>query len=114
MAGAITLEPLAGYDPDGNLVPRLAVGIPTIANGGGAAARTCDAEYDALFEQLAQTPIGPDREALVRQLNDILVQNYYEIPLVVRGSVSAHLDTLRGVRINGWDSELWNIAEWRR
>ncbi len=113
-AGAITLEPLAGYDPDGNLVPRLAVGIPTIANGGVAAARTCDAEYDALFEQLARTPIGPDRDALVRRLNDILVQNYYEIPLVVRGSVSAHLDTLRGVRINGWDSELWNIAEWRR
>ena len=208
-AGAITLEPLASYDPDGNLVPRLAVGIPTIANDGvsadqtsitwtlheglkwsdgsamtardvvftwrycthagtgctdssafagitsveaidertveirfagptpypysafvgtgtpiisaaqfadcvGAAARACDAEYDALFEQLAQTPIGPERDALVQRLNDILVQNYYEIPLVVRGSVSAHLDTLRGVRINGWDSELWNIAEWRR
>ena len=102
-------------DPDGNLVPRLAVGIPTIANDCvGAAARTCDAEYDAVFAQLARTPIGPDREALAQRLNDILVQNYYEIPLVVRGSVSAHLDTLRGVCINGWDSELWNIAEWRR
>ncbi len=31
-----------------------------------------------------------------------------------RGAVSAHLNTLQGVRINGWDSELWNIAEWRR
>ena len=39
---------------------------------------------------------------------------YYEIPLVNRGIVSAHSDTLKGVHINGWDSELWNIAEWRR
>ena len=80
----------------------------------GNNSRACNAEYDALFAQLAQTPIGPERDALVRALNDIIVQNYYEIPLVVRGSVSAHLSTLQGVRINGWDSELWNIAEWRR
>ena len=39
-AGAVTLEPLASYDPDGNLVPRLAVDIPTIANGGVAADQT--------------------------------------------------------------------------
>ena len=58
--------------------------------------------------------IGPEREALVKQLNDTYVQGYYEIPLVDRGAVSAHLNTLLGVRINGWDSELWNIAEWRR
>ena len=28
-AGAVTLEPLAKYDPDGNIVPALAVEIPT-------------------------------------------------------------------------------------
>ena len=33
-AGAITLEPLAKYDPDGNLAPALAVEIPTVENGG--------------------------------------------------------------------------------
>ena len=33
-AGAVTLEPLAKYDPDGNLLPALASEIPTIANGG--------------------------------------------------------------------------------
>ena len=32
--GAITLEPLAKYDPAGNLVPALAAQIPTIENGG--------------------------------------------------------------------------------
>ena len=59
-------------------------------------------------------PIGPDRIALVKRLNDTLVQSHYEIPLVNRGSVSAYLNTLMGVRINGWDSDMWNIAEWRR
>ena len=33
-AGAVTLEPLAKYSPDGNLLPALAAEIPTIANGG--------------------------------------------------------------------------------
>lgn len=33
-AGAPALEPLANYDPEGNLVPNLAEEIPTLANGG--------------------------------------------------------------------------------
>ena len=33
-AAAITLEPLASFDPDGNLVPALASEIPTLENGG--------------------------------------------------------------------------------
>ena len=36
-AAAITLEPLAKYAPDGNIVPALAEEIPTIENGGVAA-----------------------------------------------------------------------------
>ena len=35
-AGAVTLEPLAGYDPDGELTPKLAAEIPTLENGGVA------------------------------------------------------------------------------
>jgi peptide/nickel transport system substrate-binding protein len=33
-ASHIFYEPLAGYDPDGNLVPALAAAIPTVQNGG--------------------------------------------------------------------------------
>ena len=47
-------------------------------------------------------------------MNDAIVQGYSQIPLINRGLVSAHLNSLKGVRINGWDNELWNIAEWRR
>ena len=82
--------------------------------GGNNVARSCNPEFDELAEQLAHTPIGPERDALVKRINDLLVQGYHEIPLVSRGIVSAHLATLKGVRINGWDSELWNISEWRR
>ena len=32
-AGAITLEPPAGYDPDGKIVTKLAAEIPTLENG---------------------------------------------------------------------------------
>ena len=33
-AGAVTLEPLASYAPNGELTPKLAAGIPTVENGG--------------------------------------------------------------------------------
>ncbi len=103
-------------DPQQYLVGLTCDEIPDRDNnwGGSNVARSCDPEFDGLVEELSHTPIGPDRADLVKRMNDVLVQSYYEIPLVNRGIVSAHLDTLRGVRINGWDSELWNIAEWRR
>ena len=63
---------------------------------------------------MAAATLGPERAELVRQANDLLVQRYYEIPLVNRALVSAHANSLQGVRMNAWDSELWNIAEWRR
>ena len=105
-----------GIDPQEALSGPLCKHIPTRENNWslGNVARSCNPEYDRLFAQLEQTRIGPEREALVKQLHDIDVQGYYEIPLVNRGAVSAHLNTLQGVRINGWDSEMWNMAEWRR
>ena len=105
-----------GIDPQQYLSGALCKHIQTRDNNWAFdnSARSCDPEYDELFAQLEQTRIGPEREALVKRLHDIYVQNYFEIPLVERGFVSAHLYTLKGVRINGWDSELWNIAEWRR
>ena len=77
--------------------------------------RGCNAEYDELFAELTTTPVGERRYEIAKQLNDINVQNYYQIPLVHRGSVSAHANSLQGVWMNGgWDTEMWNIAEWTR
>ena len=105
-----------GIDPQSSLAGLTCGEIPDPANhwGGSNIARACDPEFDALAEELSHTPIGPGRAELVKRMHDMLVRAYYQIPLVNRGSVSAHLDTLKGVRINGWDSELWNISEWRR
>ena len=36
------------------------------------------------------------------------------IPLIHRGGVSAHAVTLGGVKMNEWDSELWNAQDWYR
>ena len=105
-----------GIEPQNYLSDQRCSHIPTRDNNWaeGNVARACNPEYDAAFEQLPPLPLGAEREAVVKQLNDILVQNYVEIPLVNRGVVSAHANTLKGVRFNAWDSELWNIAEWHR
>ena len=47
-------------------------------------------------------------------LNDLLIQNYVLIPLIDRADVSAVSNSVKGVRINSWDSQLWNIHEWYR
>ena len=48
-------------------------------------------------------------------MNDYLTRdNHIIIPLIYRGRVSGHANSLGGVLLNAWDSELWNIAEWHR
>jgi len=47
-------------------------------------------------------------------MNDHLIDAHVLIPLVDRGRVSAHANSLGGTVMNAWDSELWNIADWHR
>ena len=106
----------SGIDPQQYLFGQLCDHIQTRENNwaDGNNARSCNPEYDEVYAQLAETRAETERVELVKRLNDLYVQSYFEIPLVNRGLVSAHVNTLQGVRINGWDSEIWNIAEWRR
>ena len=106
----------SGIDPQQYLFGQLCDHIQARENNwaDGNNARSCNPAYDEVYAELAGMGIGPERAELIKRLNDLHVQSYFEIPLVNRGFVSAHLNTLKGVRINGWDSELWNIAEWRR
>jgi peptide/nickel transport system substrate-binding protein len=76
--------------------------------------RWCTEEYEALLATLGQTAVLEERAEIAKQLNDMLMQEYVMIPLVHRGSPSAHANSLLGVRMNPWDSELWNIADWAR
>ncbi|WP_209597727.1 peptide ABC transporter substrate-binding protein [Ruegeria sp. HKCCSP351] len=76
--------------------------------------RFCNEEFDKLHAQLAETAGLEQRAEIAKQLNDIMVENGGMIPLVHRGRLSAHANTLGGVVLNVWDSELWNIADWYR
>ncbi|MCY4152182.1 MAG: peptide ABC transporter substrate-binding protein [Aestuariivita sp.] len=76
--------------------------------------RFCDPAYDALYAKLTETAGADERAAIARQLNDMAVASGAMIPLVHRGRLSAHANTLGGVVLNVWDSELWNVADWFR
>ncbi len=82
--------------------------------GGNNMPRWCNPAYDALSAKMAKTAALKDRNSLAKEMNDMLMQDYAMIPLIHRGNVSAHSNTLSGVRMNPWDSELWNIADWTR
>jgi len=77
--------------------------------------RFCDPAYDALLDELARTGELEKRGEIAKKLNDMITKDSYTIvPLVDRGRVSAHSNTLGGVILNTWDSELWNASDWYR
>ena len=77
--------------------------------------RYCDPAYEAKFAELTQTRDIAARQALAKELNNMVSKDTMTvIPLVHRGALSAHSNTLGGVKINAWDSQMWNIADWFR
>lgn len=81
---------------------------------GSNISRYCSDAYDGLIAQMQQTGDTDARAAIARAMNDMLIQDFILLPLVDRGRVAAHANSLGGVRLNVWDSELWNIADWHR
>ncbi|MDQ0456171.1 peptide ABC transporter substrate-binding protein [Rhizobium paknamense] len=90
--------------------------IPSPASNwqGGNIARYCDPAYDMLVKQLRGTAGLEARAALIRQLNDMIVNDGLVIPIVNRGEPSAVSNRLQGAILNPWDSQLWNAADWSR
>ena len=77
--------------------------------------RFCTPEYDALYATLATTTDIAKRQEIAKQLNDMVTKDsMIVVPLVHRGTLSAHSNSLGGVQINAWDSELWNVSDWFR
>ncbi len=76
--------------------------------------RWCSATYDALYAELRAAVDTVERARLAIALNDMIVQNYVNLPIVSRATVSAHSNSLQGVEANGWENTLWNIQEWYR
>jgi len=77
--------------------------------------RFCDPAYDAMVEELGQTGDLTKRAELAKKMNLMLTRDTMTVvPLVDRGRLSAQSNTLGGVVLNTWDSELWNTADWYR
>jgi len=105
-----------GTDPEVYLANWRCSEIPSPATNwlGQNNVRYCNPAYDALVAELAQTADFETRTVIAKRLNDMLVNDGALMPLVHRGRVSARSATLEGVRLNSWDSELWNAADWSR
>jgi len=105
-----------GTDPEKYMAGWMCDKIPNPANGwqGENIVRYCNPEYDALVKELGQTGELEKRAEIAKKLNDMLSNDVAQIPLIHRGQPSAVNNTLLGVKMNAWDSELWNVADWSR
>ncbi|MFN3854738.1 MAG: peptide ABC transporter substrate-binding protein [Phreatobacter sp.] len=70
-------------------------------------------EYDKVFRE-AEGELDPaKRAALFIKLNDLVVGDFYIIPVVYRPRV-AGVKTGVVSRLTGWDNELWRVGDWYR
>ncbi len=76
--------------------------------------RWCNPAYDALYKQSTTEMDPAKRRLMFIQMNDMVVNELIEIPLIHRADVAGVNDTLEGVEFTPWDAELWNIKDWRR
>ncbi len=106
----------SGTDPEAYMAGWSCSEMPQKSNkwAGNNMPRWCNPAYDALAAKMSKTAKLEDRIRMAKAMNDMLMQDYAMIPLIHRGGVSAHSNTISGVRMNEWDSELWNIADWAR
>jgi peptide/nickel transport system substrate-binding protein len=76
-------------------------------------ARYCNPEFDALYARVL-TELDPDvRQDLFIQMNDLLIEDVALLPLIDIALVVAVRSDVSGIAITPWDTDLWNIADWR-
>jgi peptide/nickel transport system substrate-binding protein len=106
-----------GNNPAPYLAKHTCNKAPSPANQwqGEGISRFCDPEYDRMITELESIIDPAERAAMGRKMNDMLTKDSNAIiPIVYRGTASAHSNTLGGVALNAWDSEIWNVADWHR
>jgi peptide/nickel transport system substrate-binding protein len=105
-----------GTDPEKYMSEWSCKEMPSPANQwlGNNMSRYCDPAYDALVAELSKTASLEKRAEIAKKMNDMVVEAGAIIPLIHRGDISAHAITLGGVKMNSWDSELWNVQDWYR
>ncbi|MEO0912676.1 MAG: peptide ABC transporter substrate-binding protein [Pseudomonadota bacterium] len=105
-----------GTDPETYMANWACNEIPSPENQwlGDNMPRHCDPAYDALVAEFGKTAGLEARAEIAKKMNDMLMDAGVIIPLIHRGNPSAKANTLGGVKMSDWDSELWNIADWYR
>jgi peptide/nickel transport system substrate-binding protein len=105
-----------GTDPEKYLSEWTCTKIPSPESGwrGQNIPRYCNADYDALSAEYGRTADPAKRIEIAKKMNDKLTADGVHVVLVHRGDTSARAKTLEGVRMNSWDSQMWNIADWTR
>lgn len=106
-----------GTDPEPYLGQYLCDKIPGPENQwqGENVNRFCDPAYDELWLELSKTSEMEKRAEIAKKLNDMLTKDsHVVVALVDRGRLSAASNTLGGVVLNTWDTELWNAQDWFR
>jgi peptide/nickel transport system substrate-binding protein len=77
-------------------------------------ARYCNPAFDALYAQ-ASTAMDPlQRQALIVEMNDLLIEDFAVIPLVHLAFPVGISTSLEGMDFTAWDVEVWNLKDWRR
>lgn len=106
-----------GTDPEAYMAGYLCSKIPGPDNQwqGENIPRFCDPAYDKMVEELSKTQDVAKRGELVKQMNDMVsAAGMVSMALIDRGRLSAASNTLGGVVLNAWDTELWNAQDWTR
>ena len=105
-----------GTDPEAYMASWTCREIPSPENQWVAnnMPRYCSEEYDALSAKYSTTAEPAERQRIAKTLNDMLMNDGAIIPLIHRGRVAAHSNTLGGVNMGAWDSELHEIENWHR
>ena len=77
--------------------------------------RYCDPVYDQTVLDFSKETDPAKRSELAKKLNNMItVESNVTLPLIDRGRFSAKSNTLGGVVMNVWDTELWNASDWTR
>ncbi|MGE3269650.1 MAG: peptide ABC transporter substrate-binding protein [Chloroflexota bacterium] len=71
-------------------------------------------EFDKLFQQVL-VELDPEKATNTwQQLNDLVVKDFADIPLVDRKFTNAKVKGLEGPESRAFDNETWNIADWKK
>ncbi len=103
-------------DPVPNLAYWRCAGIPTQANNwaGFNISRWCNPEFDALLERARSELDENKRREMFIKLNDMMVEDVAFIVIARVAQLSAVSKTLLGADLTPWDTDTWNIQDWKR